>query len=125
MSSPETRYRAAMTDEQADYEHAVDTAWRRGLRCGLAIGYAAVWVVIALAIMVGRAGAEERRLPEYTFTVTAAEVDQLSIAINELPKRIADPLLAKLQAQALAQHIAAAKAAQPAAPPEPAPAAPK
>ena len=52
----------------------------------------------------------------YTLEVDAADVAAIGQAINELPKRVADPLIAKLQAQIQAQAMnhrdAAAKAQQ-------------
>lgn len=47
---------------------------------------------------------------EYNLRVTPTELNALGAAINELPKKIADPLLAKLTAQVQEQNAAAKKA---------------
>lgn len=52
---------------------------------------------------------------EFTFVVTIDDTNQIERAIMELPKRVADPLLAKLAVQAQAQ-IAKAEAARKAQP---------
>lgn len=48
----------------------------------------------------------------YHLDVDANDLNALGAAINELPKKIADPLIAKLQAQIAAQNQAMADTAK-------------
>lgn len=50
-------------------------------------------------------------LPQYTFTLTPQDVAVIAAGLNELPKRIADPMIEKLRGQAQAQEKRAAEAA--------------
>lgn len=47
----------------------------------------------------------------YHLDVDATDLNYVGAALNELPKKIADPIVAKLQAQVNAQNEAAKKAA--------------
>ncbi len=60
---------------------------------------------------------------EFTLKVNQSDLSALALAINELPKKLADPLLAKLNAQLQAQSPA--KASDQAAPEKPADLKPK
>lgn len=52
----------------------------------------------------------------YHLEVDANDIAYVGAALNELPKKIADPLIAKLQGQINAQNEAAKKAAETAKP---------
>lgn len=51
----------------------------------------------------------------YHLDVDANDLNAMGTALNELPKKVADPLIAKLQAQISAQNQAMADAAKKAA----------
>ena len=70
---------------------------------------AAWWLFEAVDTI--RAQAQPER--NYTLTVSPQELRHLDAAVNELPKKIADPLIVKLQAQIAAQDKAAAEAQKP------------
>ncbi len=76
--------------------------------------------LIALASLYSASAALAQATPpapltEYTLHVNSADITAIGMAINELPKRVADPLIAKLQSQIDAQNARAA------APPPPGP----
>lgn len=43
--------------------------------------------------------AKSAEAPKYTIELDAADLQSLGLALNELPKRVADPLIAKINAQ--------------------------
>lgn len=56
-------------------------------------------VLIALLILASPAFAQPAPEPTFTLTLTAKDIEILGSALGELPAKIANPLINKLQAQ--------------------------
>lgn len=88
------------------------------------VGIVAAIVVWAIAISVAAIKpAKSAEAPKYTIELEQADLGTLSQALNELPKRLADPLIAKinvqLQTQAAKQQAETEAKTPPAPTPEP------
>ena len=80
---------------------------RPGLRSLLVVG------LISGLLAARLSAAHAQALPEYSIKLKPVQVEQIVGGIMELPKRIADPLLADLRGQIMQQEVAAAEAAKP------------
>lgn len=74
---------------------------------------------IILALVLSAASAAELKSAppkQWTLTVDAADLENIGAVLPDLPKKIADPLIAKLQAQINAQNAANTKKTEPSKP---------